>query len=287
MDFSIGELARRTGLTVKAIRFYSDQGLVPAERDPGGFRRYDRAALARLELIRTLRALDLDLPAIRRILDRELTLPEVAATHAAALATQIRTLTQRHAVLRVAAARGADAGELDRLHRLATLTRAERDHLVEDFLAELPDNPVLTGLKRTLTPELPENPDTAQIEAWLELAELTADPGFRATLRQLAGRQEPVLRRDPIAVVRELVAPALAAGIEPDQPAARPVVLELQAGWPRAELLARLTAAADPRRERYVRLLAIVNGWQAPEPLAPTLDWAIRALRSTVDRAAQ
>jgi len=36
--YSIGELAQRTGLTVKTIRFYSDRGIVtPADRSPAGF----------------------------------------------------------------------------------------------------------------------------------------------------------------------------------------------------------------------------------------------------------
>ena len=65
--YSIGELARRTGLTVKAIRFYSDRGIVPpTDRSPAGYRLYDIDAVARLDLVRTLRDLGLDLPTIRR-----------------------------------------------------------------------------------------------------------------------------------------------------------------------------------------------------------------------------
>jgi DNA-binding transcriptional MerR regulator len=45
---SIGDLARRTGLSVKTIRWYSDQGLVPpAGRSAAGYRLYDVEALAR------------------------------------------------------------------------------------------------------------------------------------------------------------------------------------------------------------------------------------------------
>jgi MerR family regulatory protein len=58
MDFSIGELGKLTGLPVKTIRYYSDIGLVPeARRTDAGYRRYDAAGLARLELVRTLRDL--------------------------------------------------------------------------------------------------------------------------------------------------------------------------------------------------------------------------------------
>ncbi len=40
--YSIGELARRTGLTVKTIRFYSDRRTVaPTDRSPVGYRLYE------------------------------------------------------------------------------------------------------------------------------------------------------------------------------------------------------------------------------------------------------
>lgn len=56
--YSIGELSRRTGLTVKTIRFYSDRGIVPpTDRSPAGYRLYGPDALARLDLVRTLREL--------------------------------------------------------------------------------------------------------------------------------------------------------------------------------------------------------------------------------------
>ncbi|MFD0853398.1 MerR family DNA-binding transcriptional regulator, partial [Actinomadura adrarensis] len=58
--WSIGELAERAGGTVKTVRFYSDLGLLPeSPRSSGGHRRYGPAALERLRLIRSLRALDL------------------------------------------------------------------------------------------------------------------------------------------------------------------------------------------------------------------------------------
>jgi MerR family redox-sensitive transcriptional activator SoxR len=45
---SIGELARRTGLSVSAIRFYEARGLVKAVRTAGNQRRFARADLRRL-----------------------------------------------------------------------------------------------------------------------------------------------------------------------------------------------------------------------------------------------
>ena len=84
---TIGELARRTGLTVRTLRFYADGGLVaPAARSDAGYRLYDADAAVRAEFVRTLRELGVDLPTIRRVLARELTVADVAATHAAARA---------------------------------------------------------------------------------------------------------------------------------------------------------------------------------------------------------
>jgi MerR family redox-sensitive transcriptional activator SoxR len=45
---SIGELARRTGLSVSAIRFYEARGLVRADRGSGNQRRFARADIRRL-----------------------------------------------------------------------------------------------------------------------------------------------------------------------------------------------------------------------------------------------
>jgi DNA-binding transcriptional MerR regulator len=64
---TIGELARATGLTVRTIRYWSDEGvLTPVARSTGGYRLYDAESAARLELIRTLRQLGLGLDDVRR-----------------------------------------------------------------------------------------------------------------------------------------------------------------------------------------------------------------------------
>jgi DNA-binding transcriptional MerR regulator len=51
-----------------------------------GDTRYSIGDLARLDLIRTLRALGVDLATIGRVLDREISVAEVAAAHAEARA---------------------------------------------------------------------------------------------------------------------------------------------------------------------------------------------------------
>src|SRR5262245_18584862 len=49
-SLTIGEVARRSGFSIKALRFYERRGLLPASgRSAGGFRLYSEADLHRLE----------------------------------------------------------------------------------------------------------------------------------------------------------------------------------------------------------------------------------------------
>jgi DNA-binding transcriptional MerR regulator len=62
---TIGEAARRSGFTVKALRFYDRRGLLPPTgRTAGGYRVYGEPDLARLEFIRQAKALGLTLDAV-------------------------------------------------------------------------------------------------------------------------------------------------------------------------------------------------------------------------------
>ena len=66
----IGEVARRTGLPVKTIRYYCDEGLLqPRDRSAGGYRLFDEENLAELTIIRALRAMDMSIPELTRILE--------------------------------------------------------------------------------------------------------------------------------------------------------------------------------------------------------------------------
>ncbi|ATL32913.1 MerR family transcriptional regulator [Streptomyces formicae] len=306
--FSIGDLARRTGLTVKTVRFYSDAGIVPpTDRTPSGYRLYGTSAVARLDLVRTLRELGLDLATIRRVVDREVPLPEVAAAHAEALDVQIRVLRLRRAVLTAVAQRGSTPEELDLMHKLAKLSAAERGRLIDDFLGTVFDglrtHPAFAAVVRSMTPELPDDPDPEQVTAWVELAELFQDEGFRATMRQMAGQladdrtpeSASAVPRVLAETVRAQVTPALAAGIDPASPLAEPVVTAISAHYARIldrpddidlrGLLAdRLHSMDDPRRDQYLRLLAVINGWPAPESLAPALQWSVEALHARLPR---
>ncbi len=64
----IGEVAERAGVSVRALRYYEEQGLVLAGRGPGGHRRYPESAVERVKFIQLLYAAGLSSKAILPIL---------------------------------------------------------------------------------------------------------------------------------------------------------------------------------------------------------------------------
>lgn len=70
---TIGELADRTGLSVSAIRFYEEKGLVHPSRNPGGQRRFLRADIRRLSFVLVAQEFGFSISEIARQLER---LPE-------------------------------------------------------------------------------------------------------------------------------------------------------------------------------------------------------------------
>ncbi|MFD7666161.1 MerR family transcriptional regulator [Streptomyces sp. NPDC059788] len=64
----IGELAERTGVSARSLRYYEQQGLLRADRDANGYRRYGPGALDTVGRIRELLAIGLSTDTIRDLL---------------------------------------------------------------------------------------------------------------------------------------------------------------------------------------------------------------------------
>jgi MerR family transcriptional regulator, thiopeptide resistance regulator len=103
-QWKVGELARRTGLTVRTLHWYDQLGLLrPSQRTPSGHRLYVPADVQRLQQIRSLRHLGFTLEEIQDCLrQRKFTPAKVLRLHLAELKEQIRR--ERHL-----------AGKLERL----------------------------------------------------------------------------------------------------------------------------------------------------------------------------
>ncbi|WP_020139822.1 MerR family transcriptional regulator [Streptomyces sp. 351MFTsu5.1] len=291
--FTIGELARTTGLTVRTIRYWSDEGvLTPVTRSAGGYRLYDTESVARLELIRTLRELGLGLDAVREVVGGEKDLSSVAAAHVAALDAQIRSLKVTRAVLSTVARRGSSAEEMTLMHRLARLSAAERQRIVDDFVEETfrgldTADPVIRDRLRRIGADLPEDPSPEQVDAWVELAELVQKEDFRAAMRRMiefnaAGRGPDTPAGTSMWFIRrlvELVGDALARGTAPEDPEADAVLDELLGeGTDRAAVLERIDLGQEV--DRYRELAAVISGASEPPRYRAEFSWVVAALRS-------
>jgi DNA-binding transcriptional MerR regulator len=283
--YSIGDAARRTGLSVSAIRFYADEGVVaPTGLTEGGFRQYDVHAIARLELVRTLRDLGAGLDEIRRVLSAQTTLHDLAVEHLRLVEDQLRQFRARRAVLRTIVRQHSTAQQVGLMHKLVSMSDDDRDKLMNrfwDFVTDgLQIHPSYVERLYSQRPHLPEEPSAEQLEAWIELAELVQDERFCAAVRafyhRTFGTDHGRLIATPemtarIERHRELLREAREsqqAGVPADSPQAREIAERV--AHSSAEFVAAMTGKHEPGKAR--RLIAEFEPggdgphWLAAEP---------------------
>ncbi|WP_055588206.1 helix-turn-helix domain-containing protein [Peterkaempfera griseoplana] len=294
---SIGELARRAGVTVKTVRFYSDLGLLPeAVRSGGGHRRYDAQALERLQLIRSLRALDLPVSQVRRVLDRGESLEDVVARQLGELGSRIAALRRREAALRL-------------LHDCPAGQRAERLRLVGAVASPPGTDAMVRFWRRVLpaglpvrlrsavidaaVPQPPSEPHPEQLLAFARLHALVS-PAVDGCLaeRPPARALRPGVLYDGLFEAYELACGDVLAGRAPHEGGALDCFVSAHArsmgradspGF-RRQLGAVLGRAAEPVMDRYWALAAEVTaGAPSSAPARPTLGAVEEWLRAALD----
>ena len=291
-QLTIGDVSRRTGVPVKTLRFYSDEGLLPpSDRTDSGYRLYSENDLVRLDLIRTLRDAGLDLATIRSVLEREMTLGDALRLRLRALESHIVSLQQAAAAIRAALRSEPDEDDIRRLCAVTRLSNEERKHMIEGFLQEVVEGiPIDKEWMQTMidvsTPRLPDEPTRQQLDAWIEMSEIVTDRGLIAQLRaHAASFWTPGL---DFAAAQQANADAVAAakaaldrGLAPDSPEAGEIVERYvvasaaAAGCApdaafRAQIISRYRSY-DPRLQRYWELMAILK--EDPTSPGPTPDW--------------
>ncbi|WP_330180265.1 MerR family transcriptional regulator [Nocardia sp. NBC_01503] len=222
---SIGELAQLTGVPVRTIRFYCDNGVLESVRSSGGHRMFDSGRAAeRLLLVRRLRTLGVGLPAIGAVLTGEQSLADAVAAERAAVDVELDGLAWRRACLR--AIENADPAE-----------RAARLELLANVQSGASAYETLVGFwRRVLTPVPSElfdgfldmnvpgrlhDPTPEQVVAYAELVTLVIDRQFGLVVSQQLWRADPYRipdRAGLIAGVGEacgMAETAIAAGVAP------------------------------------------------------------------------
>ncbi len=214
----IGEVARATGLSVRALRHYDDLGLLPpSARTEAGHRRYTAADLARLQQIVSLRALGLPLEEIGRLLDDGADPVDAVELHLARLREQAEKAQRLVERLEGIAARlrSAEPVSADDLIHTIRLTVMFEKHYTPDQLETLRERREQVGDARIAEVqqewkdlfatfdrhrEAGTNPAAPEVQALAEkaealIAEFTGgDSGIRASLQQAADEQPREMR---------------------------------------------------------------------------------------------
>lgn len=299
--WSIGQLARLTGLSVRTIRYYSDSGILPeTTRSAGGHRRYGREALDHLLLVKRLRALGLPLPAIRQVLTGERPLGDVIAAELDRVASQLASLRWRQASLQ--ALDGCTAEE--RVARLDLLARVPTPHVSDDLVrfwrrvlpVTLPAR-LVEAITAAAVPSPPREPTPRQVLAYAELHALVTDPSLAANIRRRErenadGTVDVTVLFDGLGEACSLAASAIAAGRPPQPGDALDCFVQAHARARRerdtpvfrARLYNSITCATDPWITRYWDLVGTVTGDRAT--LGASHGWLTAALRGQREMAA-
>ncbi len=173
VPLKVGELAKRTGLTVRTLHHYDEIGLLrPSLRSDAGYRQYTAADVARLQQVVSLRQLGFTLEQVRDCLDRPAFSPlEVIRLHIARLREQIELQRRLCAGLETIAAYFQTAGEVSAETFLETI---EVMTVIENYYT--PEQ--LEGFRKRCEEAAAAGQDIAQqgTANWAELmAEYTAE----------------------------------------------------------------------------------------------------------------
>jgi DNA-binding transcriptional MerR regulator len=296
---TIGALAREVGVSPQTLRHYERLGILrPSTRTRAGYRLYSEVDRVRLELVRALRGLGFDLATIARLLRGAVSARAAVELHLRALDLQMRSLARRRAVLRVLL-HGGDPPtfeRLQRLHILASVDDRDRAQFVRDALdARLRGTghrALGEAIRRSAVVDLPESPTDAQVEAWLELAEMVTDESFLARHRTTHAGNGTSRYSDRCALYRP-AAEAVARGVSPDSTEGRAITgrwvraMLRQQGRPSGgslaararELHAAIERGRDAREERFWTLLAQLNPDVAGSPISIAWPWLMHGLR--------
>lgn len=295
-QLTIGELAARTGVAVRTVRFYCDAGLLDAARTPTGHRVFEPGAVERLRLLRRLRSFGIGLPAIEDVLNGSRSVAEVVAAERLAVDDEIDALRRRRALLR-AVETAAPGTHDENLNLLAAVIdpRAAHDVLVTFWRRQLAPLPLsaIDGFLGMNVPELTAEAQPEHLVAYAELIAAASDPDIATAMYDtLRHRSTPGIRDErrllfDIADACVAVAPLVAAGTPPRPGPELDRYVGVHAGARarrdtpalRRQLLTD-AAGADHRVRRYWDLTTTLTGETATS--GATQLWLFDALQASL-----
>jgi DNA-binding transcriptional MerR regulator len=130
--WKVGELAKRTGMTVRTLHHYDEIGLLsPSHRTAAGHRLYVEADVARLQQVISLRSLGFPLEEIRDVLVQGRLSPlDVVRMHAERMREQLRT---QHRLVERLEALAAGLSEAETVSAEQLITTIEEINMFEKY----------------------------------------------------------------------------------------------------------------------------------------------------------
>lgn len=292
---TIGELSRLTGVPVRTIRFYCDEGLLQPRRSPGGHRIFDASAAESLVLIRRLRAIGLGLDVIGDVLAARVTIGAAVTAERAAVDVELDALAWRRASL-AAVEHAAPHEQPGRLELLSGVQDAREGHgVIVEFWRRLfagaTSPETFEDFVQMTAPQPPAVPNPAGVVAYAELVALARQRVFASVMARQLWRFEPASigdRRGLLAGVAEACDMAMPLVLAGRPPAAGPAVDRFVDAHARARretdtpgfrraLVGNAGVDTDPRIGRYWDLVTEIAGVTATVGAAQR--WLFEALR--------
>jgi len=216
----VGELAKRTGMSVRALHHYDQIGLLsPSLRTPTGHRLYQQADIARLQQIQSLRLMGIPLEEVKQLLDGAAMSPrEVIDLHLARLHEHIalqNRLAERMETLATHMDR-VEATSIDDLCQIIQamtstekyftadqldVLRERRTSITEEHMQEVRDswNEIIPKVRSAMAANVdPTSPEILAIaRRWKALVEefTGGDPKIAEAVKTMYQHEGPVLQK--------------------------------------------------------------------------------------------
>ncbi len=200
-SWKVGELAKRTGLTVRTLHYYDEIGLLsPSRRTDAGYRLYTPGDVARLQQITSLRSLGFPLDEIRDCLDRpDVSVRRVIELHIERLREQValrRALCRRLEAIVAQLSAAAEVSVEEFMQAMEVMSRMETYYTPEQ-LAQLSGRRQQVGEERIRQVEAEWPELMEQVRAEMDRGTDPADARVQALAQRWAGLVREFTGGDP------------------------------------------------------------------------------------------
>jgi DNA-binding transcriptional MerR regulator len=309
--YTIGAVAKLTGVAIKTIRYYTDINLLPpTRRTEARFRLYSTEDIWQLQLIRVLRQLEFSLEEIKAIIGGNLSTSTAIDWQLEAVARHIHHLQRVQEVLQQAKeTRQQPEQALRTLYDLGIAlseNATERSRFVTEKLhmlvaqANLPDE-WREQMLRQFTWQSPDTFTAKQIAAWTEIVSILNDPAFAEDALHFNSPAPPQAtsnmdiaeyNQQVLALIQQAQAAALRGDSGESEAGQR-----LAQSWARLiagstgqtitseflrELSAQVSTYHSAHMQHFWTLMASLSGWEAPPSYEEGFNLLAAGLRSLI-----